>query len=116
MGAAIKASLNCAAALLGMKNYQGVIKTMDEILEEAGAFKALLNAADNEKAYSRRFQAKYYLKMWKDASLDFDLYAKAITEQEKEVTPRLAKMNKICKATLKKAKEAERKKYAKMFG
>lgn len=107
-----KCELNSAAALLALKNYAAVVTTCSKVLERMD-----LDSLSKQKALSRRAQAKYYLKRWGSALEDFNsLQAVDEENSNKAFTDRLGKMMKISKSHLKKAKDAERKKYAKMFG
>jgi len=111
-GMITKCQLNSAAALLAMKNYASVITTCEQVLERTD-----LDTDSRQKALSRSAQAKYFMKRW-DSALDDFKQLQAVDEEcdKKAFTQRLGKMMKISKSYHKKAKDAERKKYAKMFG
>lgn len=111
-GMVTKCQLNSAAALLAMKSYAGVVKTCEQVLEKSG-----LDTDSKQKALSRSAQAKYYMKKW-DSALDDFKQLQAVDEEceKKAFSQRLGKMMQISKSYQKKAKDAERKKYAKMFG
>jgi len=111
-GMVTKCQLNSAAASLAMKNYVVVITTCEQVLERSD-----LDVDSKQKALSRSAQAKYYMKRW-DSALDDFKQLQAVDEKcdKKAFTQRLGKMMKISKSYVKKAKDAERKKYAKMFG
>jgi len=111
-GMITKCQLNSAAALLAMKNYASVITTCAQVLERTD-----LDTDSKQKALSRSAQAKYFMKRW-DGALDDFKQLQDVDEQcdKKAFTQRLGKMMKVSKSYHKKAKDAERKKYAKMFG
>merc|ERR1719319_1038081 len=87
----VKAKLNCVAAMLGMKNYTGVVVVLDKAVELYSDTDGLKDNPDNfAKLHQRRAQAQYFLKKWDDATKDFKEYEKLMSDQKKELNARVS--------------------------